>query len=158
MSLAILTDSGPTVTIEEIHNVEKRLGIIFPDSVRKFFLENNGGTPVPDTFPETDEYEPITISVFLTLNGSPPGEKTLETTYKTGINNGYLPTDLIPFAIDWGGNYLCFNATGQIYFLPMDCWHKDLTLEDNITKKRKLICDTFDRFINSLVIEEEAYE
>ncbi len=155
--MIIFSDCGRKLSIEEITSLEKKLGVTFSEDIKNYYLKHNGGTPEPDTFPATDEYEPIIISSFLSMKEDSSGGGTLEETYEKGISKGYLPNDLVPFAVDWGNNYLCFDSMGKVYFFATDSWFDDLSTEENINKNKRLLCDTFNQFINSLVDEDEAY-
>jgi hypothetical protein len=45
-----ITDSGPPLSLDDLHQAEQRLGVHFPDDYRSFLLAHNGGKPTPAWF------------------------------------------------------------------------------------------------------------
>ncbi|CAH1545056.1 hypothetical protein THOG05_570012 [Vibrio rotiferianus] len=82
----------------------------------------------------------------------------MEDTYQKGVQHNYLPSDLLPFAVDWGGNYICINKMNEIVFYAVDRWYEDLDNHDNMNRNKRVICQSFEDFTNSLVDEDEAYD
>lgn len=62
-----------------------------------------------------------------------------------------LPRNLIPFAFDWGGNYLCLEKNSwQIIYYVRDVWSENISREANFEKNSIIIAKSFDEFLNCL--------
>lgn len=158
MNSVTFSKSGPQLSENDISSAESKIGIHFPKEFKDLYLKANGGIPYPDCWPAQDDYEPIIISSFLSIDATPNGGGSVEETYQNGIRKGYLPKHLIPFAVDWGNNYICINTDGKVYFYATDSWHDEISHEDNVRKNERLLCESLSKFIDSLVEEDEAYE
>ncbi|WP_428243988.1 SMI1/KNR4 family protein [Gynuella sp.] len=157
MTITTFSDIGSQLSKSDLAEIEKRLGFQLPDTLKVFYLQTNGGTPEPDHWIGDNDFEPIYVSGFLKMKDASPNESSLEDTYQNGVSKGIIPTHLLPFALDWGNNYICIDMTGKVFFLATDSWHDDLSMEDNVKKNTRLLCNTLDEFIDSLVSEDEAY-
>ncbi len=153
-----LDNIGKKISIQDLLNLENLIGFKLPEQFRSFYLRNNGGEPEADHFPAYNEFDPICVSSFLSVKYSYGSENNIEETYNKGVEKNYLPSDLLPFAIDWGGNYICINNLGEIYFYTTDTWMEELTNQENENRNKRLICDSFNVFVSSLVDEDEAYD
>jgi hypothetical protein len=45
-----IRNPGPLVSMDEVHQFERALGIHFPDEYREFLVRTNGGRPIPKSF------------------------------------------------------------------------------------------------------------
>ena len=62
-----------------------------------------------------------------------------------------LPRNLIPFAFDWGGNYLCLEKNSwQIIYYVRDVWSENISREANFKKNSFVIAKSFEEFLNYL--------
>jgi len=142
---------------QDIREIEHSLEITIPVEVREHYVEQNGGVPEPNCwYPEDDE--PLCIARFLPMKY--PGKAddlTVESVYRKGISKDYLIKNLVPFAVDWGTNFFCFNERGDVYFYAMDAWSGKLSTEENKRKAAKFLVGSFREFIAGLK-PEETYE
>jgi hypothetical protein len=87
-----------------IVEVERALNVSFPhlylETVKKF----NGGSPVNNVF-DTDKVNERVFSNLLSFNSN--NESSILTVWED--NKERMPTGVIPFGTDPGGNYICFD-------------------------------------------------
>ncbi|MGR5057645.1 SMI1/KNR4 family protein [Vibrio rotiferianus] len=153
-----LENTGKQIALSDLFDLERIIGFELPKQFRNLYLKSNGGEPNPDHFPAYKAFEPICISSFLHVKYPCGTENNMEDTYQKGVQHNYLPSDLLPFAVDWGGNYICINKMNEIVFYAVDRWYEDLDNHDNMNRNKRVICQSFEDFTNSLVDEDEAYD
>lgn len=114
-----ITASDRSLTAEDIAGVERRLGVEFPEDLRKLYLRVNGGIPAPDSFEMDGEF--YVVQCILPILD--PGDG-LEGAYVTLVENELLPPDMIPFADDPSGDYFLYciapESRGEIHFLQTE--------------------------------------
>jgi hypothetical protein len=75
----------------------------------------------------------------------------LELTYKNlVIEEKYLPKEILPFAIDDGGNFFCISLRNSDYNYIYHCNNDHYNINDN-EEHLTLLADTFKKFIDKLV-------
>ena len=107
---------GPSITVEDIHELETALSVEFPQAYRDLLLRCNGGRPVPeDTFGEGSSGS--LMSRFYAVKHE---RESLTIAHKRKSFEGRIPDDLLPIAMDMGGSQVCMGIRpqnhGQIYF------------------------------------------
>lgn len=60
----------------------------------------------------------------------------------------HLPTQLLPFALDPGGNYFCIDDNGKIFYYNTDYFDEP---NESIT----FLCNNLKSFIDKMEFEEE---
>jgi cell wall assembly regulator SMI1 len=153
MARNTFSDVSERITAAEVAETATALGIVIPDDVVRHYAEHNGGTPSRPCW-EQDGWEPACIAEFLPIKHATDGGSSLENSYLNGVKKGFLPRWLIPFAVDWGGNYFCFDEDGQVYFVAVDAWRENLSNEENQEKATRLLSRSFKTFVDKLVPEE----
>ncbi len=113
----ILNPEG-AVSAPDIDAVERRIGRTLPEPLRQHYLEANGGQPEKSSFLHEDGFE-LVVHQFLSMR--PGGKGDFEDSFlHAKVDAPFLPDDLIPFAIDPGGDYFCISddaaRLGQIFF------------------------------------------
>ena len=149
------------LTPADIEYVEEELSIKFSDDFKKHYLKFNGGTPKNtiwvDVFGKYDDREVrdfIPILYHEAFENDP--SFTLNGRVKEEWSNAEVPKNLIPFAFDWVGNYFCLDHFNQkIYYFIRDVWSDNLTQDQNFKVNSVFLCDTFERFVQSLVFNDE---
>jgi hypothetical protein len=141
------------ITAAEIAEAGTALGVVIPDEVVRHYVEHNGGTPARPCW-QSDDFEPACISQFLPIKHATTGGLSVEKSYRNGVEKGFLPRGLVPFAVDWGGNYFCFDEDGGVYFFAVDAWSDDLSNEDNQKEATRFLSRSFKTFVDTLVPEE----
>ena len=129
-------DQGSSVDGNKISQVQKTIGVVFPDAYLDLvayadeaspeissFRYGDGETCISEFFPFSTELTPYTISWYLGP-GAPP----------------QLPKGMIPIARDAGGSLICLN-----FETP------DVAVEifDPTSSKTYVVASSFDDFINS---------
>lgn len=146
-----LTHSREPLNEEDIAKLEILLGISLPIPYKNFLLSHNGGHPKLAGFyiqnNPSDNHG--LIDYFLCIK-----EKdiyNLLTWIKRYKNR--IPSDLIPIAVDPGGNLVCLTVTGnnigKIYF-----WDHEEEADEGETPGYANIypiANSFDEFVGSLI-------
>lgn len=106
-----------------IENTEKKIGIDFLEDYKNCVLKYHGATPIQDLF-NVKGIQRV-FGEFLGFDESE--DETLLSYYimETDKIRGTLPKDVIPFANDPSGNYICFDYKNnkkepEIVFLDLD--------------------------------------
>ncbi|CVK17269.1 SMI1 / KNR4 family (SUKH-1) [Apibacter mensalis] len=111
------------LTIEDIQEVENLIHLNFPKDFIDHYLKYNGGVP-PRTYFYMEEYETfVEISSFKSIKYKSDSEDPrIEDTYQNlSIEKNIIPKNMLPFAMDWGGNLFCMNVeTEDIYIIYLD--------------------------------------
>ena len=146
-----MVDTKPPIGNAEIKEVEARFGFTFPDDLREHYLRANGGRPVPNLFPKDDEY--FAVNEFLPIKHGMRGA-LFEDTYSSLVqNNRLFPKNLIPIAVDAGGDFFCYSLLpgklGAICF-----WQSDYY--DDESRALVYLADSLEGFLSSLVSDEKA--
>ena len=67
-----------------------------------------------------------------------------------------MPCNLLPFAMDSGGNYYALNLKNKkIYYYLTDEWDENASREYNFETNTRYIAQSFNYFINHFIEEEE---
>lgn len=131
------------VTINDIKEFEKEFNLSLPESYKTFLLENNGGNAEPDFYYLSDE-KCVGISSFYTLEE-----------IKSDLTDFSLKftSNIVPIAIDGGGNIICISASGEDKGKLYLWWAENCADEDEEATydNLSLIADNFDEFINNFV-------
>lgn len=121
--------NGKKVDLTEIHKLEQKLGVKFPNDYTKCLLKNSGAFVFPDAFYIGEDIESI--------NNLFSVEKMLQEVELT--ENG-----IVPIARDAGGNNICFD-------FKKNC----VVFWDHEIDECKKICETFTEFLSLLFEEDE---
>ena len=143
-----MVDSCETLGESEIARAETILRVVLPAAYKNFLRLHNGGRPHPDSFPIENEQIRTQgkIDFFLCVkDGNLYNLTTWVNRYKTRV-----PKELIPVAIDPGGNLICLGVKGQ-YMEEVFFWdHENEAPEGEQAwfKNLYLVANSFDEFIN----------
>ena len=155
------TDTEEQLTEQDMRLIEQDLGVTIPSQLRAHYLGLNGGTPEKTVFcDKSGSYDGVEIRDFIPMlynkSFEDAPEYTLNGTAKLEWMENTLPKHLLPFAMDWGGNYICINlTTEEIVYFVRDVWIDSLTTEKNFQRNTRLMCSSFNELLESLVVEEE---
>jgi hypothetical protein len=114
-----------------IDDFEKKEKIHFPHDLKQCFIERNGGRPFPNAF-DTDASEGRVFKTLFSFNDS--DSENIFTFFP--ILRAETP-QLIPFASDPFGNFICLNGSAIVLYL-----HE--------TGKIEHIADSFSAFLEKL--------
>jgi cell wall assembly regulator SMI1 len=144
-----ILDAKSSLSDADISTVETALGFTFPADLRHHYLVANGGRPVPNLFQKGDEY--FSVHEFLPILHGLVGARFEDTYRDLVVDNDLFPTNLIPFAIDAGGDYFCYSlrpeAAGQIFFYQSDYY-------DDPVRAVVYLSPDLGTFFNSLVSDD----
>ena len=133
--------SSSVPTLSQIEGAEAFLGVRFPASYHQVLLEFNGAYGGA-TFSMLGKEHGGGIGVWLSL--LPWDSESIWATLSTWPEHK-LPTEVVPFGEDGGGNYVCFDYRHSD--VPsVVVWYHELVGEDGIFP----VADTFDDFLQLL--------
>ncbi|MCS1350753.1 SMI1/KNR4 family protein [Mechercharimyces sp. CAU 1602] len=93
---------------EKIKEVERELEVVFPRSFVNCVRVNNGGSPESHTTYDLDNRKEQEFGELFDFNASGEG-LSITDAHKILMNEHGLPKEMIPFADDPSGNFLCFD-------------------------------------------------
>ena len=140
----------------DFNEVEKNLEVSFPASFKSHYFKWNGGTPNLSCFVNDNiDYDYIEIRDFIPMKYFKQFEDDPDFTLEGRAINEWelneLPRNLIPFAFDWGGNYLCLEKNSwQIIYYVRDVWSENISREANFKKNSIIIAKSFEEFLTCL--------
>ena len=149
-------DCDKNLSENDFNDVEKNLEVSFPASFKSHYFKWNGGTPTLSCFVNDNiDYDYIEIRDFIPMKYSKQFEDDPDFTLEGRAINEWklneLPINLIPFAFDWGGNYLCLEKNSwQIIYYVRDVWSENISREANFKKNSIIIAKSFEEFLNYL--------
>lgn len=148
-------DCENSLSTEDLDRIERKLQINIPIPIKNHYLKFNGGYPNKSLFTDVDEVLEIEIMDFIPfLYAKEFGDDpifTIEGRVLEYWENNKIPRYLLPFAMDWGGNYIAYNLkNNQIYYYVTDSWSEDIGIEENFVKNSQLIANNFDDFLQNL--------
>jgi hypothetical protein len=147
-------NSAPSLSQDDIQEVEEATGVKIPTDLARFYLETNGGFPESCSWIVGGE-ELVRVQCFLPMKHRTRFANTIESTYRTGLQEDYLINGLVPFARDFGGNFICFDQSGGIVFYTMDTWSAGVSNEQSKKEAMNPITGSFQHFLDGLQPEPE---
>lgn len=134
-----------------IATFENKYGISFPDEFKQFYLKYNGGIPERNVFTFVDTEGNLSdslIQYFLAFHDEDRYD-SFETIYWLYTLQDRTPKNIVPFARDPFGNYICISVDGddrgQIFF-----WDHELEPDIPSYENLSLINDSITDFLNRL--------
>jgi cell wall assembly regulator SMI1 len=145
----MFSGTSKELLMEDIQEIESKLKLTLPEQLVKHYLEFNGGIPDKSDFYSEEADMETSISTFLPMMYDDGINSTLEENYLYFQEREIVPENLMPFAIDWGGNQFCIDLeNGQVFIVWLDLGEVN---EDAI----RFIANDFDEFINGLESEDD---
>ena len=103
-------DYKDPVDYNEIKKTESAIGINFPDDFIECVKIHHGADPTPQDFDFISNFHGSLVETclgrMLSLKDS---ENTLLDSYQNLTIHNTLPVKVVPFAVDGGGDYICFD-------------------------------------------------
>lgn len=118
--------------VDVIKEFEKENNIELPKSLKEIVVNFNGARPRPNTFDSECNKECVFKSLLSFNIDDKENIFEVTTWMKENGNN------VIPFASDPAGNYLCFNKDKQVVL-----WKHE-------TSKCEFVCDSFEKLVDSI--------
>lgn len=134
------------ITEIDLINIEKRLKTQLPEDFKTHYLKFNGGEPEKTLWIDKDNrFENIEIRDFISLLYNQDFKDDPAFSLPERVieewENKEVPVNLIPFAMDWLGNYICINKKDH----KIHYFDRDKEPETDV-----LICSSFQNFIENL--------
>ncbi|WP_033852683.1 SMI1/KNR4 family protein, partial [Yersinia wautersii] len=107
--MTVIHDAKGPADELSIVNIEKKLGITFPNDYREFLKKYNGGYPEPDGFYFIDSKDGSCVDKFLSTNG----DKSDSIAACYDLYKKRIPQGFVPIATDPGGNLLLLCGTKE---------------------------------------------
>ena len=128
-----------------------------PAGMKNFYLKFNGGMPSPYCFqPQDEDLDWVEINAFFPIKERTNAFETIEVIAKDIWSRNLMPCNLLPFAMDSGGNYYALNLKNKkIYYYLTDEWDENASKEYNFETNTCYIAQSFNFFINHFYEEEE---
>ena len=114
------------LTTDDIAQVEAELGLAFPLSLSRHYIQWNGGSPDPYVY--EDEHIDTVVADVLPLKSLTNDETAVETYRDLVLEKQLVPRTFFPFAADGGGDYFfadCSDPNAQVYFFDSEKWFDD---------------------------------
>lgn len=148
------------ISLLEIEQLEDNLKYKFSNDFIEHYLQFNGGRPLKSWYYINDDIDPLEIAQFKSIKyyNLTLGSSTLliDNCYYYMIERKVIPRNIIPFAIDWGGNFFCINQDdNSVLFYAVDSFNDELTLEENHKNAQLYLAPSFNVFIKNLMNEDE---
>lgn len=144
-----------SLTIDQIVDIEKLVGLNFPSQYKEHLLKYNGGQPTPNvfSFEENGKLTDSYVDWFLAIyDGEYDNLRNYIGIFK--IEEKRLPVHLLPIAHDPGGNLICMSCSkndyGFIYFWDHENEVDYRISDDADYSNLYLIANGFNEFIEGL--------
>ena len=113
--------------------------------------------PSPYCFqPQDEDLDWVEINAFFPIKERTNAFETIEVIAKDIWSRNLMPCNLLPFAMDSGGNYYALNLKNKkIYYYLTDEWDENASREYNFETNTRYIAQSFNYFINHFIEEEE---
>lgn len=156
-------DCEPALQAQDLSAVEERIAHVIPESFKHHYMRYNGGTPQKAFFPGNDDWEPMQIAQFfpISYNHREPNlqRAVLEDKYTFLMEKGVIPSGLLPFANDHGGNFFCLDLhAGTVCFYATDAFDPAISAAENHAQAKRALCPSFENFLDALTTEDEAFD
>jgi len=148
-----ILDVEKKITEKDLRHVEQKFKFKYPEEVREHFLMYNGGYPKKAVF-NGEGRSTYEVNYFIPIKSKDVEDirKVLELLRD---EEDIIPSWLIPFADDIGGDLFCFSTreidNGAIYYYSHEFDYGE-NPEEHIT----YLAGSLKEFINALVEDEEA--
>ena len=143
----------------DLDAAEASLGFVLPAQFRQHYLTYNGGNPELSIFPGDDLNEPVEVAAFYPIKNNTPAFDTknslLVEHYRWMCGKDVIPSSLLPFGHDPGGNFICLNVPdGGVVFYATDSFDPDISMTENHAKVQRRLADSFEEFMDQLDLDE----
>lgn len=155
-----LLDSAAPLTRKNLCNLERQLGISFPEDYAAFMLKNNGGEAEEDWLfdfhdgvMEGDNTSVIRSFYKIYLHDDAPSYDDFVKTCNTMWEEKTIGKDMVAIADDPGGNPICMCVSGENYG---KVYFADHEFEDTNTGYLFMseIAPSFSAFLDKLYLDE----
>jgi len=111
--LKVVKNPSRALTSSDVKNLEIELNVSLPIEYVEFLLRNNGGIPIPNTYPiEGHEEEVGSIQVFFGIDRDIKSS-CLDWNFREFNVNKRIPNNLFPIGNSDTGDLICISLYGQ---------------------------------------------
>lgn len=133
--------AGPPVSPDELSTLERSIDRIIPHQLKLHMEEYDGGRLEKWHF-QSSECDNYDFHQFLSVR--PSGNSPFEFSFNIAhVDPGFMPPDLIPFAVDPGGAFFCLDKGERVVFF-------DAENLDDAELMMCIISDSLKRFIEDM--------
>jgi cell wall assembly regulator SMI1 len=156
MTNLVLKNGESSLTENDFIKIEKKLSFPLPSDLKSLYIMSNGGDPSLnvwiDPFGKWEDIEIRDFFPFIYRETQGNDEHfTAEGIALINWKRNTLPYGFLPFAVDWGGNYICINLNdGNIFYFTRDTWDEGLPMEVIFKKSSRKISTSFSDFIKNV--------
>ncbi|MFJ3485591.1 SMI1/KNR4 family protein [Pseudomonas sp. NPDC090202] len=155
-----LIKSEQNIGESDISELERAIGYSLPKEFKDFYLAGNGGVPNRDWWDSSDEYEPVRVKKFKSIAPSSAEDardtKFVGGCYELMIEKNVIPSTLLPFATDDGGNFFCLGLVdGEVCFFATDSFDSDVDASVNHARAYRWLAASFTHFVEGLKDESD---
>jgi cell wall assembly regulator SMI1 len=141
----VFDDVAPPLSQEDLQAAERAIGFGLPSDLRRHYLKWNGGIPRRDTHVDSDGIE-RGVQEFIPIKHHPEGWTIENKILDLVQTRKLIPDTLVPFAVDYGGNFFCVSREDQsVVYYAMDTW------VDARKARPVRIASSLEEFIDGLV-------
>ncbi|WP_044422852.1 SMI1/KNR4 family protein [Pseudomonas syringae group genomosp. 3] len=150
-----LSKCDPNASSLALSELESTIDHTLPDSFKEFYIKHNGGIPNKDWWDSDDDHEPLRVKRFKAVapENLPDTNETrlLGGCYITMTEKDVIPKNLLPFAIDDGGNFFCLDLIkGAVGFYATDSFDSKSSIAINQAGAYRWLASSFEQFIAGL--------
>jgi cell wall assembly regulator SMI1 len=106
------SEAPQSIDRNRLNSVEARMGVVFPESYRRFLLTYNGGRPAPSYFTAVENGELVLMRIHFFFGIDDPDEGC-DLLWNYTTFTGRLPRHVIAVASDECGNRFCLDLRTQ---------------------------------------------
>lgn len=147
------------LTNQDVEDFERKLAITIPDALKNFYLICNGGMVYKDICKIESPPWQLQILNFIPIKYNKAFKNDsaflLEGIALEYWSEGKLPKELLPFARDIDGDFICIDiTTGFIYRYYKIKWDNTINKEQNFKQNSLYLFDSLEKFLNALQSED----
>ena len=140
---------GLKIDRKKIKEIEKKIGIKFPEDYIDCVVNNHGGTPKKKAYDFKDRKEAV-FNRLLSYNDESP----INILKIYNLMKSYLPKYIIPFAEDPFGNNICFDYRENKSSPKVVFWDHEVA-GMNPDRAIQYICESFTELLEKLYDPDE---
>lgn len=140
----------PPVDDSVVDDLERKLGVTFPQDFRDVMKLCHGGTPIERSdfeYPHP-RYGPVGVCLGALLTLHRTGAGSILGIMESLSHDDQLPAGLIPFADDGGGDYMCLDYREASDAPRVAYWAHERGKHDSVFP----LADSFREFLDSLQV------
>ncbi len=143
-----ITGAASPITEDEIQRLEAETDVELPAEYRAFLLQHNGGTPAKARFDSKDQKLTSYVKRFAPVCSDDDDEYNLQREIEGITQYRYIPSNMIPIAIDPAENRIVLAVSGRdvgkVYYWA---WDEEPEKPTCSRKYMRLVADSFNELL-----------